>query len=65
MCLDVVALVDEVKFLVLLAKVRFETGNWEMAVQTLQQAKEQQSRIIKRTPAEVPDMAEQKKSAAE
>lgn len=57
-------MIDEVKYLVLLSKLYFETGNWQQAVEDLGRAKEQQTRILKRGPSEVPDMAEQRKLAA-
>uniref|UniRef100_A0A914W2S6 Tetratricopeptide repeat protein 21B n=1 Tax=Plectus sambesii TaxID=2011161 RepID=A0A914W2S6_9BILA len=61
---DVMAMIDEVKYLVLLSKLYFETGNWQQAVEDLGKAKEQQTRILKRGPSEVPDMIEQRKLAA-
>lgn len=57
-------MIDEVKYLVLLSKLYFETGNWQQAVEELGKAKEQQTRILKRGPSEVPDMVEQRKLAA-
>lgn len=57
-------MIDEVKFLALLAKLYMDTKNASKAVDILTQAKEQQSRILKRANNEIPDYAAQKALAA-
>ena len=61
---DLMTVMDEVKYLLLLSKLHFETGDWQKALEELNTAKQQQLRILKRSPSEVHDMGEQRKAAA-